>query len=74
MGERELHVVALQTHGHWSASFAGSPEMAFGGTTPREAAQRLLHATSGIDLEEQHLVETSAAESEGRLDLVVQVS
>lgn len=40
----ELHVVALQSHGHWSASFADSPEMGFGGKTAREAAQRLLHA------------------------------
>jgi hypothetical protein len=70
----ELHVVALQTHGHWSASFAGSPEIGFGGKTAREAAQRLLHAKTGVDLDEQHLVETSAIESEGRLDLLVRVS
>lgn len=74
MNARELRVVALQTHGHWSANFANCPEMGFGGKTPREAAQRLLHATSGIDLDEQYIAETSAVETEGRLDLMVRVT
>jgi len=46
----------------------------FCGKTARNAAQRLLHAASGIDLDEQHLRETSAVESEARLELVVRVS
>jgi len=72
-GYLDLHIVALQTHGHWTASFAHSPDMGFGGKTARDAAQLLLHAASGIDLDEQHLLETSAVESEARLELVVRV-
>ena len=70
----ELQIVALQIQGHWSANFAHSPEMGFGGKTARDAAQRLLRAKHGVDLDEHHVVETSAVESEGRLDLMVRVS
>ncbi|WP_425613609.1 hypothetical protein NA78x_003444 [Anatilimnocola sp. NA78] len=65
--------MATLTHGHWSASLTRSPELGFGGKTAREAARRLLHASAQADLDEVHLIETSASESNGRLDLVVRV-
>ncbi|QDU28847.1 hypothetical protein ETAA8_39520 [Anatilimnocola aggregata] len=73
MKHRELHVVITQTHGHWSASLAHSPELGYGGKTAREAARRLLHDSAIVDLDEGHLIETSAVESDGRLELVVRV-
>ena len=39
-------IVVTCLHGHWSANWSSSPEMAFGGATPGEAVDRLHIATS----------------------------
>lgn len=39
-------IIVTCLHGHWSANWSSSPEMAFGGATPGEAVDRLHFATS----------------------------
>lgn len=73
MGQRD-RIVALNSHGHWSASFDDAPERGFGGSTAREAAQRLIKAAGRIDLDDEKVLEIGSTDADGRLDLVVRVS
>lgn len=74
MAHRDLNIVALHLHDHWSASFSGSPERGFGGATAREAAQRLLKADGRIDFDCERALEIGSSEGDSKLELVIRVS
>ena len=64
-----VHIHAMAEHGHWSASFAGRPEVSFGGDTALVAAKRLLRAVDGLDESTLRLV--SRSEDGRRAELTV---
>ena len=44
-------IICHHTDNHWTASFADSPETAFGGEWPAEAIKRLVATVPGLDVE-----------------------
>ena len=48
-GDGLVHIFAAAEHGHWSASFAGRPEISYSGNTALVAAKRLVRAVEGLD-------------------------
>ena len=60
----------FQHHGHWSASFSGTPERSFGGTDPADAIRRLIGATSAL-LECEEIIALEDVTTDGRLEFLI---
>ena len=65
------HIIVEQMHGHWSAWFSGTPQVAYGGQWPADAIQRLLDAIGGDQFDAEQIVAVDESIRDGHLEFRV---
>lgn len=67
-------IIVEERQGHWSASFADRPSVAFGGEWPSQAIFRLLEAWGAEQFDESEILACEDATQEGYLEFLIPLS